>query len=121
MLNIKSQLCAFLHLHSVFAFNERKSPANVLAFHEQLSTALCSTQQPAQGCRGEARAGSAAPAPAVPHEEKGLAFLPFPPAEGIPGAGWERNPAHCWNGEGEEAHSFTILWAGLALAYSLTH
>lgn len=70
--------------------------------------------------RAGARAGSAAPCAAAP-PQTGLACLPLPPARGIPGAGWERNPAHCWSGEGEEAHSSTTLWAGLLPACSLTH
>lgn len=106
----------------VFALNGRKSPENVIAFHKcssQLQSAAPRNQQ--RGVEGK-RGWRALPrAPAAPHEEKGLAFLPFPPAQGIPGAGWERNPDHCWNWEGEEAHSFTTLWAGLVLAYSLTH
>ena len=116
----KSRSCAFPHLDSAFLLNGSKSLANIFAFGNSSSPLL---QQPHASTgvrRGSAGGGSLLRAPTAPGAEKGFAFLPFPPAGGIPGAGWERNPGHCWNGEGDDAHSFTTLWAGLALACYLT-
>lgn len=119
MLNRKSQSCAFPHLDSRFALSGKKSPANASAFGKSNSRLCAAAMSQPRGAEGKRGRGALLRVPAAPHGEKGLAFLPFPPAEGIPGAGWERNPDPCWNGEGEEAHSFTALWAGLLLA--LTH
>lgn len=119
MLNRKSQSCAFPHLDSRFALSGKKSPANASAFGKSNSRLCAAAMSQPRGAEGKRGRGALLRVPAAPHGEKGLAFLPFPPAEGIPGAGWERNPHPCWNGEGEEAHSFTALWAGLLLA--LTH
>lgn len=118
VLNSRPPSCFFPHLDSVFLLNGGKSPAHTFTFHNSSSQLL---QQPhaSMGVRRR-RAGSLFHALAAPGREKGFAFLPFPPAGGIPGAGWERNPCRCWNGEGNHAHSFTTVWAGLGLAYYLT-
>lgn len=100
----------------MFLLNGSKSLANTFAFRCSSSQLLGQPHARTGMRRGSAGGGLLFHAPAAPGREKGFAFLPFPSAGGIPGAVWERNPGHCWNREGDGAHSFTTLWAGLALA-----
>lgn len=92
LVSSKSHSCAFPHLDSVLLLNGRKSLANIFAFHSSSSQLLQQPHASRGVTRGSAGGGSLLRAPTAPNRDKGFAFLPFPQAGGIPGAGWERNP-----------------------------